>query len=344
MEKSDVDKIQKSISTIYSELLQKRRDAKEAKREERRLAEEEKMNESSNDQSRPMTRKEKRAAQFESWKEVLVGLTGDDLDYVSPKGKKKKYKKWIGDETENMITTAKAKKKKKRNYNKEFAPELNMLKTIVSDQNKFVQDLQKRYQNSAGPNTKDAMPLNKTLVELAAVVNNSRGNSLALLREIGNIKKTIADLYMKQRKLDSELGGINPESQDLGLVGSSLASDIFGLQGNAYREQSPVALGDTKVVQQASTQETTISDNYDPSSWDGGGLVDDVTKYETMDKSIVVEWHKSSNKARFKAIDNSTGEEILGCPVPTSSIKAIDPVNKVAKDDFDQVYKIHEIE
>ena len=77
-----------------------------------------------------------------------------------------------------------------------------MLKNIVAEQNRFNADLQRRYSNAAGPNTRDAMPLNKNLVELAAVINSGRSNSLSLLREIGSIKKSISDLYMKQAKLD----------------------------------------------------------------------------------------------------------------------------------------------
>jgi hypothetical protein len=339
MEKETAEKVQKSISEIYTEILKNRREAKEQKKEEKERQKQEETGEHQ-DQNRPMTKKEKAAARFESWKEVLVGLTGDDLDYISPKKKRKKYRKWIGDETENRIDVEKAKKKKKRNYNKEFEPELNMLKAIINDQNKFVQDLQKRYQTNAGPNTRDSGTMNKTLVELAAVVNNARGNSLGILREIGNIKKTIADLYMKQRKLDADLGGLNIEEKDLGLMGSSLAANMFEQMGTPVGP--PTATGVNGMIQVQPPSETgpPISD-FDPDSWSVG---DDSTKYENMDKKIVVEWHKNTNQARYKAVDNQTGMELQGCPVPTGSIKSIDPINKVAKDDFDQVYQIEIVE
>jgi len=324
-----------SMASIYSDLIKKRQSDKEAKEEQKRLEKEaKKIEKEGTEEDRPKTKKEKRQAELDAWKEIIIGLTGEDLDYVPQKKNKRKYKKWIGDETDNVVLTSKPSRKKKKNYNKEFASELNMLKTIVTDQNKFTADLQKRYQNMAGPNTKESMPLNKTHVELAAVINNARNNSLGLLREIGNIKKTIADLYMKQKKLDAELGGGSLADSDLGLMGSSIANSMFN-PGGSFAPSMPT---DSPIMTAAPP--STIFPSFDPSDWSGDGLIDDHTRFENIDKSIVVEWHQESDKARFKAIRNDTGEELIGCPVPTCSIKAIDPNNKVAKDDFDQVYKV----
>jgi len=329
-----------TISSIYSELVNKRRADKEAKDEQKRLEKEAKrLEKEGSEEETPKTKKEKRQAELDAWNEIIIGLTGDDLDYIPKKKNKRKYKKWVGDElTENVVLKGKAQKKKKRNYNKEFEPELNMLKAVVADQNKFIADLQKRYQTAAGPNTKDAMPLNKNLIELAAVVNNARGNSLGLLREIGNIKRTIANLYMDQKNFDAKYGGLGSlESQDLGLMGSNIASSMFNPTGNPIYSAPTV---DSNVPTMPS-QEMVFS-RFDPSTWDGGGLVDDSTRFETMDKTIVVEWHKESDIARFKAVDPS-GNEIVGCPVPTCSIKTIDQNNKMAKDEFDQVYQVEVI-
>ena len=227
-----------------------------------------------------------------------------------------------------------------------FEPEINMLKTIVADQNRFTADLQKRYQNAAGPNTKDAMPLNKTLVELASVINASRSNSLGVLKEIGNLKKTVADLFMKQVKLDADMGGGGFESQDIGLMGSSLAQSMFG---NAMATRSVGSIDDQpltvgapsvpmdgqapSVVPQQAPQSDLQLKKFDPDTWDGGGLNSGNTKFEAIPHTIVVELHKDDDKARFKAIRNDTGEELIGCPVPTCTIKAIDMNTKVAKDD-----------
>ena len=348
--------VKKSISSIYASLLQKREEKRERKAEKKRLKkEEESLEERESSEETPMTKKEKRQAKIDAWKEVIIGLTGDDLDYVAPKKSKKKYRKWIDDEMENTILSEKPKKKKKRNYRKEFEPEINMLKNIVAEQNKFTVDLQKRYQHAAGPNTRDSMPLNKTLVELASVINASRSNSLGLLREIGNIKKTIADLYMKQFKLDQDSKGEGFDSQDLGLMGSSIASSLFGDNGPSAVSSSlaaPIVPGTvaatlipnapispaTNVT--ASTATQMVFPKFDPATWDGDGISSGNAKFEAIPHTVVVEVHQDSQKARFKAVRNDNGEELMGAPVPTGTIKAIDLKTKIAKDDFDQVYPI----
>jgi len=161
------DDVRASVSSIYSELLNKRQAEREKKEEERRQKEEakrEEKQEGKDDKVIKMTKKQRREAELDNWKEIVVGLTGDDLEYSDTKSKKKKYKKWIDDEDPNKVVDAKKKKVKKKNYNKEFEPELNMLRTLVSEQNKFTADLQKRFQNAVGPANKDAMPPNKTMV------------------------------------------------------------------------------------------------------------------------------------------------------------------------------------
>ena len=349
------DDVKTSVSSIYGDLLNRRRNDREVKQEQRRLEietkslakEESKKTETQED--KPLSKKEKREAELNSWKETIIGLTGDDLDYISSNKNKKKYKKWIDEDSgENVIMSAKSSKKKKKNFHKEFEPEITMLKAIVADQNRFTADLQKRYLNAAGPNTKDAMPLNKTLVELAAVVNSSRSNSLGVLKEIGNLKKTIADLYMKQVKLDTDGNGEGFNNTDLGLMGSSLASTMFGGTRTAPStiSSSPVSLGDAPVQtsSQPAPQGDMVFKNFNPDEWDGGGLNSGNAKYEAIPHTVIVEWHKELDKARFKAIRNDTGEELIGCPVPTCTIKAIDPNTKVAKDDFDQVYQLQIIE
>lgn len=346
--------VRKSVGSIYSQLLEKRRAEREIKIQQKQAEKEARKaaKEVEDDDERPLSKKEKREAELNSWKEVIIGLTGDDLDYVKPKKNKKKYKKWIDDDSNgNVVLTAKPAKKKKKNFHKEFEPEITMLKAIVADQNRFTTDLQKRYQNAAGPIAKDAMPLNKTLVELASVINASRSNSLGVLKEIGNLKKTVADLYMKQKKLDSDLGGGGDfNSTDIGLMGSSIAQNMFGnaiatASVGSIPDTNPVSLGDRPVTTpQPSSQGDMIFKKFDPQSWDGGGLNSGNTRFEAIPHTVMVEWHKGEERARFKAVRNDTGEELIGCPVPTCTIKAIDPVTKVAKDDFDQVYPVEIIE
>lgn len=357
--------VQTSVSSIYSSLLAKRKvekeEKEERKREEREQRKLEKEEKKKDEDEAKLSKKERREKELDSWKEIIVGLTGDDLEYSSQKKSKKKYRKWIDDEEgANVALIQKPKKVKKKNYNKEFEAEINMLKTLVADQNRFTSDLQKRYQIAAGPNTKDAMPLNKTLVDLANVIVSSRANSLGVLREIGNIKKTVADLYMKQKKLDADLGTGSINTADIGLMGSSIASSLFGDTAESsapvYTPQPNAPIMQQPQISSAPQQQqpTYIHDtndtgvikgvaSFDPSTWDDPNIeVGSSVMYEAIPHSVVVEWVKDENKARFKAIRNDTGEELVGCPVPTSdpSKLTFNEKDLTVKGEFDESYKL----
>lgn len=357
--------VRASVAYLYSDLLEKRRMEREAKeeqrrqeREERRLAKEaEKVPEDGTKKSK----KERHQEELDNWKEVIVGLTGDDLEYSSPKKGKKKYHKWIDDEEgQNVVLTAKPKKVKKQNYQKQFDPELNMLKTIVADQNRFTADLQKRFNIAAGPATKDSQLPSKTLVELASVINAGRQNSLGVLREVGNLKKTIADLYMKQKKLDADTAGGGFSTQDIGLMGSNIASSIFGDETSFSAPTTPTPptvagtpVSNTPVVptataapvypQEGPVVQAVTAVPFDPDSWDGPSLAPgSMANFEGIPHDVVVELNQATGTARFKAVRTDTGEEIPDYPVPTSDISKLNmnEVDKTVKGEFDEVYKL----
>lgn len=364
------ESVTKSVSSIYSELLQKRRMERDAKEEKKRLEREEKEKEKEEkkknkgkdeDDERFMSKKERIEASMDAWKEIVVGLTGDDLEYFEEKKKKKKYQKWIDDDEVNTVLNAKAKKPKKKNYNKEFESELNMLKNLVADQNRFTNDLQRRYNIMAGPNTKDAMPLSKTQVDLASVINASRSNALGVLNAIGNVKKTIADLYMKQKKLDADLGGggDNIGSTDLGLLGSNITASLLGDSTPINIPPTPTGAAVPPPVQTSTAASTgpvitsvspdsnpdgISASSFDPSTWDGGPEigVDNSILYESIPHDIVVELHKDTQLARFKAIRRDNGNELVNCPVPTvdPSKLSFDTTEMTVKGPFDDIYRL----
>lgn len=364
------EEVRSSVSSIYSQLLSKRKAEAEEKAAEHQKKEEEKKAEKEKDKDKDvikMSKAERRQAAIDNWKEVVVDLTGDDLEYSDKKKKKKKYNKWIDDKDENKVVDAKKKKVKKKNYHKEFEPELNVLRTILTEQNKFTAELQKRFQNAAGPANKDAMPLNKTMVDLAAAIVSGRGNSLNVLKEIGGLKKAIADLTMKQKKLDSDLSGLGNSvgDSDLMLMGSSIMSGLDNpymsnpqpQQQTQQMEQSmppqqPVTYSNTygyeevkgvtpQVPQTYTPATSTGMSDFDPATWEGPELENDQVIYENIPKTIVVE-RSSSGDMRFKAVRNDNGEEIPGCPVPTIDPNTL-PYNEkdnTVRGNFDETYKV----
>lgn len=356
------DDVRTSVASIYSDLLEKRRiereEREEKKRQERELRQQEKEESKLSEDGTKLSKKERQEAALDNWKEVIVGLTGDDLEYSSPKKGKKKYHKWIDDEEgQNVVLTPKTKKAKKQNYQKQFEPELNMLKTIVADQNRFTADLQKRFNIAAGPATKDAAIPSKTLVELASVINAGRSNSLGVLREVGNLKKTIADLYMKQKKLDADTGSSGFNTTDIGLMGSNIAASIFGddqtpsqpmQQTGGYQQAAPAPQQTSPIVSypqpSAPGQVVEIqAEVFDPDTWEGPSISSSsMINFEAIPHEVVVVLDKNSNAAKFKAVRTDTGAELNDYPVPTTDISKlkINEQDKTVKGEFDELYKL----
>lgn len=342
-----------SITDIYAKLVERRNKEKEDRDAAKLLAKSEKPKDDVTTE-KPLTKKQKKEAKIATWSEILIGLRGEDLDYIRPKKSKKKYKKWIDDDVDTALLFNKSKKKKKRNYNKEFEPELNMLKNLIADQNRFAMDLLKRWNTMAGPATKDAMPLNKNLIELAGVLNNARGNSLSTLREIGNVKKTIAELYFKQKKEDRESGtGNSFDSGDQGLMGAQFAQQLFAQssspaysQPNSPGMDTPPSINDLdgeRLSKQMFGPSSTPNVNdgiqdYDPSKWDGDGLSAGAAAFENTSHKFVVELHPDDTY-KFKAVGDD-GQEIVGPELPQRTIKTIDKEGLRALDDFNQVYDL----
>jgi len=342
--------VQASVSSIYSALIGKRKKDKEAKEEEKRLAKEAKeaaKQDKKDDEEEKISKRAKREKELDAWKSVFCELTGDDLEYVGTKKKKgkKKYKKWIDDDLENEVRVQKAKKVKKKNYRKEFEPELNMLKTLLAEQNRINADMLKRFQNAAGPATKDAMFPNKTLVELMATINAGKTNSLSMLREIGSLKKAVADLEMKRKKMELDAGGSNNDSMDLGLMGSSLASNMFMGSTNPYAStpvSNPVDLPvSTPNIPPVTNTFTLPTEEFDPATWEGIPGASEYN-YEDIPHEIYVEQKGDTGEKRFVAVRTDTGEEINIPNLPTvdPNTLPVDEKKGTVKGKFEEVYKL----
>ena len=217
-----------------------------------------------------------------------------------------------------------------------------MLKNLLTEQNKFRTDLLKRFEVAAGPNNKPDSNLNKTIVDLATAISTAGTAALSTMKEIGVVKKTIAELYIKQKQLEGKFGD-SENSNDQSLMGSNIASTIFGSGGipqNQFTFQTQPQLPE----QQEMITQIPITNDFDPNNWSQESLVSDRTKFESTPHKFVVEWHKSKEQYRIKAVDPVTNQEISNAPVPSFEIKSFDPVKKLARDNFDQAYQLEIIE
>lgn len=336
-------KLKDTITDIFNKVKEKQKEKRaiKARKAEREAKEKKKII----DEVEALSKEEKLQANINALESIANEITGEDLEFYKKKNKdrKKKYKKWITSDDDGEVNEIQVKKlkKKKRNYNKEFEPELNMLKNLLTEQNKFRTDLLKRFEMAAGPNNKPDSNLNKTIVDLAEAISTAGNAALGTMKEIGVVKKTIAELYIKQRQLEQKFGDIE-NTNDQSLMGSNIASAIFG-QGsippqNQFTFQQPTT-EPTEVVTQI-----PISSNFNPDNWNQESLVSDRTKFESTPHKFVVEWYKNKDQYRIKAVDPTTNQEIPNAPVPGFEIKSFDPNKRLARDNFDQAYQLEIIE
>lgn len=109
------------------------------------------------------------------------------------------------------------KRKKDENpFKKEFAEELTLLYSLLDEVNKFNKELEKKYKAVEGSKTRG---VSKWTTELINSMLSAKTSKLQILKEISNIKKTIADLKIKQDGKKANIEG--EKSVDL------LASQYF---------------------------------------------------------------------------------------------------------------------
>ncbi|MBD5584879.1 MAG: hypothetical protein HDQ88_07345 [Clostridia bacterium] len=338
-----------SLDAIYARAKTKKSAKKEAKEEAKLVEKEKKKSSKYREDGTKKSKKERRQEQMDAFNKAYGNIMGDELDVTPVKKDKKRYKRWIEESDIEFEERDIKKKKKKRDYDKEFAPELKQLNSLVVEQKNFTKALMGKF------NSTIQGPVTKASVDLAATINASRSNTLNCLREIGSLKKARADLYYKQLKANEEGGGVKEEDGNLDLIGSSIAASLFDQplttmppqpepqqptpQANPF-VQEPQNLAPVVPVQAEQMAEAV---EFDPSSWTGGPDISDTyTAFESIPHSTVCEWDKQNNRARFKAVRDDTGEELVGCPVPEVDIKRLkfNEEEMTVKSEFNDVYRL----
>ena len=139
-------------------------------------------------------------------------------------------------------------KKDNNDYKKEFAEELTLLYNLLDETSKFGKSLEKDLSALRGSKVRGASKYSNDLTEL---ILTSKQNKLNILKEITNIKKTIADLKIKADAKDKKKddGTNSPEyiasaylksvlnhgrSNFISTVTGNEGIDMGGMQDNFY--------------------------------------------------------------------------------------------------------------
>lgn len=116
------------------------------------------------------------------------------------------------EEDEKIIKEQKGNYQKLKNdktFKKDFAEELTILYNLLDESTKLSKDMEKDYNGLKGGKVRG---ISKYINDLGALVLNSKQSRLAIVKEITNIKKTIADLDLKLNKIENNGKGKEGES------------------------------------------------------------------------------------------------------------------------------------
>ena len=228
----------------------------------------------------------------------------------------------------------KKKKKKKekegpKDYNVEFEPEMALIKNLLADQNRFVDSLQKRYDILESTKS-SARGVGKFTTDLISAISQSRGISRQLVTDMVSLKKTIADLNMKEKK---ENAAALDGGDDLNNFSATFLKNLIS-KGKAdafiYGDDAPVEGTDSDIFSNISEE---LADS------DRSPDIDTYLKYESRDVKLVAYVNKETDEWELKAVA-SDGEILDDYPIPYIDHMEINRSTELASDVFHTKYPI----
>ena len=234
------------------------------------------------------------------------------------------------------------KKKKKKNkekneptdYKKEFETEAALLRNLMIDQSHFVESLQKEY-DFLKSNKSSSRGINKNMTDLIANITSARSLTTQLVEKQISLKKSIADLTMKERK---ELNGGITDGENLSDFASSYLKQMIS-------ERQQLLTGGSSEIGDYSIDEMSNILNDNMMMGDGyEDRPDEVEKYlEYEDRNVTIYVYMNQNDPEdfeYVALDEN-GEELVDYPLPFKETKlSLNRSTNIATDTYGQKYPI----
>lgn len=264
--------------------------------------------------------------------------------FKTPKTKKQKKNLFKGFEPE------KKKKKKEKtggavSHKKDFDPELALLRELQMDQAKFVDSLQKRYDQMEGTKS-TARGVGKYTTDLCNTITQARSVSMQLVDKIISTKKTIADLDFKERK---EFGsGGNSEQTNMANYASTYLKQVMTAGRNNVINSMEGNYGSQTSFEYDDSNDDDLFSSIDE-NLGATGRSDDVEKYlkyENENVSVKVLWYDDKddddpNKYEFVAYTQN-GIELSPSeyPLPLKTKMNINRSTGTATDIYGNKYEL----
>lgn len=246
----------------------------------------------------------------------------------------------------NLKDDKKKKKKDKKgggvNHKKDFEPEMILLRNLQIDQNKFVDSLQKKYNQLE--NTKStARGVGKYTTDLINSITSARSLSMQLVDRIISTKKTIADLDFKERK---EFGSDNnSEQQNLTNYASTYLKQMMTVgRNNVVGQQEAYDNFDT--MDDSDTDDLFDSISESLGETDRDESVEKYLQYENDNVQVEVIWNDDAPddnldlKYDYIAI-NQSGDIVEDYPLPEKTKLNINRSTQTATDIYGNKYRLN---
>ena len=188
----------------------------------------------------------------------------DDLGLKKYKPSKKiKFMRGYTDDGELIFDPFDPKQRKESpdktvNYSKKFAKEMKQHHKLIRQQATYVDQLEKLFRATTGLGTSNPRQLTKTDVELASVLSQARGQLLQMIGGVSSLKKTIADLNLKQYERLAKAGTDSGTITNEDLKGSSMLKEILAADIN-HTTPSTSSLDDLPDINSIDNDDSMVS-------------------------------------------------------------------------------------
>lgn len=270
----------------------------------------------------------------DSFSDVMSDEYFEDL-MASSSIKIKKHGK--GSYDEFFLDEKKKKKKKKKkkgeltDYKKEFEPEAALLRNLLIEQNKYVDSLQKEYDYIASHKS-SSRGINKNMTDLMDNITQARNLSMQLVDKHVNLKKTIADLSMKERK---EKAGALGEGDNLADFASSYLKQMISDRAQYINGAGSAEIGDYTSEEMANFVTENIGES------DRSVEADKYLEYENMNVTIYLHINSQDDGDYYYEAVAEDGTILNDYPLPLKETKFnINRSTDIATDTYGVKYQI----
>jgi len=284
------------------------------------------------------------AKQEEAKKEAVVEIEDSTYDsewmdaLMTLRTEKKKLKN-LDDLFCEGTSTKKKKKKKKtdgpKDHTEDFEREITLLQDILKDQTKLSDSLQQRY-DTLNRQKSSARGVGKFTTDLISTLNTSRSLCKDIVKEIANIKKTTADLNMKEKEKFGKQAG--EADGDMGQFASSYLKKIMGANTD-FGGAGEYTIDDVNDADEFFADldlQMRTSDDYTNRSSDAEKYL----KYENQKVTIKLIYDEDSDTKTFIA-ETESGDILDDYPLPsTADTVSINRSTGIATDKFGQKFEV----